>query len=95
MHAIDTNLLVYAHNTDSQFHEQAAAFVTKPMNERDSAGKLAVCLPAQVLTEFVYVVTWHRRQKPLSLSEAVRIVQDYLDTGVTIIYQREPRCRPS
>jgi len=36
MFAIDTNLLVYAHNKDSKFNEQAAAFVTKVMNERDS-----------------------------------------------------------
>ncbi len=29
--AIDTNLLVYAHNKDSKFHERAAAFVKKTL----------------------------------------------------------------
>jgi predicted nucleic acid-binding protein len=87
--AIDTNLLVYAHNTDSKFHEQAAAFIKKVMNQRDDEGKLSVCLPAQVLMEFIHVITWQRLEKPLSLSEAIRVVQDYMDTGILIIYQRE------
>ena len=33
--AIDANLLVYAHNTDSKFHKKAAAFIEKVMNERN------------------------------------------------------------
>jgi hypothetical protein len=59
------------------------------MNERDDEGKLSVCLPAQVLMEFIHVITWQRLEKPLSLSEAIRVVQDYIDTGILIIYQRE------
>ena len=87
--AMDANLLVYAHNTDSKFHEKAAAFMEKAMNERDNEGKLSVCIPAQVLMEFIHVITWQRLEKPLSLSEAIRVVQDYIDTGILIIYQRE------
>jgi len=34
-------------------------------------------------------MTWQRMQKPLSLSEAIRVVQDYVDAGVAIIHQRE------
>jgi predicted nucleic acid-binding protein len=59
------------------------------MNERDDDGKLSVCLPAQVLMEFIHVITWQRLEKPLSLSEAIRVVQDYIDTDILIIYQRE------
>ncbi len=33
-------LLVYAHNTDSKYHEKAAAFIEKVMNERNDEGKL-------------------------------------------------------
>lgn len=87
--AIDANLLVYAHNTDSRFHKQAATFMERVMNDRDSQGKLSVCLTAQVLMEFIHVITWQRLEKPLSLSEAISIVQDYLDTGILIIHQRE------
>ena len=65
MFAIDTNLLVYAHNTASEFHEHAARFVEHFMNRRDEAGKLSVCLPTQVLMEFVHVITWQRLETPL------------------------------
>ena len=49
MFAIDTNLLVYAHNQDSAFNEQAIAFLEKVMNERDEEGNPSVCIPSQVL----------------------------------------------
>ena len=89
MFAIDTNLLVYAHNTDSEFHKQAATFVTKVINERDHKGQHTICLPTQVLSEFVHVVTWQRVEKPLSIVEAIRVVRDYRDVGIPIIHQRE------
>ena len=87
MFAIDTNLLVYAHNTASEFNENAKRFLEKAMNERDEEGNLPMCLPAQVLMEFVHVITWQRLKAPLSLSAAIRVVQDYLGTGITIIHQ--------
>jgi len=59
------------------------------MNERDKEGNLSVCLPAQVLTEFLYVMTWQRLPKPISLLEAISIIQDYVDTGVIIVNQCE------
>ncbi|MEB4592510.1 PIN domain-containing protein [Candidatus Thiothrix sp. Deng01] len=86
MYALDTNLLVYAHNVDAPFHEAAKAFIEKVMNERDDEGKLAVCIPAQVLIEFINVITWTKLESPLSLPEALQIVQQYLDTGVTIVH---------
>lgn len=89
MFAIDTNLLVYAHNEDSEFSEKSAAFLERVLNERDEDGNPDVCIPAQVLTEFVNVITRHNIQSPLSLSEATCVVQDYLDTGVTIINHKE------
>ncbi len=85
MFAIDTNLLVYAHNEDSEFNEKASVFLEKVLNERDEDGNLNVCIPTQVLTEFVNVITRHNIQSPLSLSEATGVIQDYLDTGVAII----------
>lgn len=42
MFAIDTNLLVYAHNVDSEFHEKAFEFIEQTMNKRDETGKLSV-----------------------------------------------------
>lgn len=93
MFAIDTNLLVYAHNIASEFHEEAKAFLEKVMNKRDEEGRLSVCVPVQVLLEFVHVITWQRLQSPLSLSQAIQLVEDYVDTGVTIVHQRETQLR--
>jgi predicted nucleic acid-binding protein len=87
--AIDTNLLVYAHNTASEFNERAKRFLEKVINDLDEERNLSVCLPAQVLMEFVHVITWQRLKAPLSLSEAIRVVRDYLDTNITIIHQSD------
>jgi len=93
MFAIDTNLLIYAHNIASEFHIEAKSFLEKVMNERDEKGKLSVCVPVQVLLEFIHVITWQRLQSPLSLSQARQIVEDYVETGVTIVHQRETQLR--
>jgi uncharacterized protein len=58
------------------------------MNNRTVDGNLSVCLPAQVLMEFLNVITWHRLEAPLPLPTAMQIVQDYMDTGVTILYPK-------
>jgi len=89
MFAIDTNLLVYAHNKDSEFNEEASAFMEKVMNQRDEEGNLSICIPTQVLMEFVNVITRQNLEKPLSLSEAIDVVQEYVESGVSIINQRE------
>lgn len=86
MFALDTNLLVYAHNVDAPFHEAAKAFVEKVLNKRDSAGNLTICIPAQVLVEFLSVITWAKLESPLPLPVALRVVQQYMDTGVTIVH---------
>lgn len=87
MYALDTNILVYAHNASSPFHVSAKAFVESVMNNRDEFGQLSICIPAQVLLEFVNVITWQRLDTPLPLPIALQVVQDYLDAGVMILYQ--------
>lgn len=86
MYAIDTTLLVYAHNRGSKLHRQAKAFVEDALNSRNAEGKLSVCIPAQVLMEFLNVITWSRLEAPLPLADATKLVQEYLDTGISIIY---------
>lgn len=56
------------------------------MNERNSGGQLSVCFPAQVLMEFLNVITWHRLEAPLPLPDAIQVVQDYFAAGVSILY---------
>ena len=89
MFSIDTNLLVYAHNKDSEFNEKASSFLEKTMNARDEEGNLSVCMLSQVLMEFINVITRQNLKKPLSLLEAINVVQDYLETGIKIINQSE------
>ena len=89
MFSIDTNLLVYAHNKDSEYHEKAVTFLEKSMNERDEEGNVSVCLTAQVLMEFVNVITRQSLENPLSLSEAIQVINDYMGTGIKIVTHRE------
>jgi len=89
MFAIDTNILVYAHNKDSEFNEKATIFLEKVMNERDERGNLPVCIPTQVLIEFINVITRQNLKFPLSLKEAINVVQDYLNFDIQIINHLE------
>ena len=59
------------------------------MNEWDENGLLSVCVPVQVLMEFIHVITWQRLERPLSLAEALQVVEDYIDSGIIIVHQRE------
>lgn len=86
MYALDTNLLVYAHNTASPFHAKAKTFLESVMSERNEGGQLSICIPAQVFMEFLNVITWNRLEAPIPLADATEIIQDYLDTGVTILH---------
>ena len=88
MYAIDTNILIYAHNTDSMFNEMASEFLERVMNKRDETGKLSVCIPAQVVTEFINVITRQNTTQSIDLKTAISIVQDYLKTDVLIIHQK-------
>lgn len=88
MYALDTNLLVYAHNTDSPKHTSARQFLEMKLNQRDNTGNLTICIPSQALLEFINTITWSRLEAPLSLSNAVKIVEYYVDSGVPIIYPK-------
>lgn len=88
MFAIDTNILVYAHNTGASNHEVAKAFLQHVMNTKDENGELSVCIPSQVLVEFMNVITWTRLESPLSLSNAKFVVEDYLNSDAEIIYPK-------
>ncbi len=43
MFAIDTNLLIYAHNEDSELHQGAVTFLERVMNEQDDDGNPTIC----------------------------------------------------
>jgi uncharacterized protein len=93
MFSIDTNLLVYAHNQYSEFNKRAVFFFEKVLNERDKSGNLSVCLTTQVLIEFVNVITRQTLEKPLSIAQAIGIVNDYLACGIKIINPKNTQLR--
>jgi len=93
MFSIDTNLLVYAHNKDSEFHEKAIRFLEKVLNDRDENGEISVCLTTQVLIEFVNVITRQSLKKPISIPAAIQIINDYSASGIKIIGQRNTQLR--
>jgi predicted nucleic acid-binding protein len=84
--AIDTNILVYAHNKRSPFHEKAKTFVNFMLAEQND---IKICIPVQVFTEFLRIVTWQKLESPLSLPIAISLIQDYIDAGVCLLGQRE------
>jgi len=89
MFAIDTNILVYAHNVDSEYNQKASAFLERVLNERDEEENLTICTPAQVLLEFVNVITRQNLEKPLSLFDAIKAVRELMETGIKIIYHQD------
>ena len=69
-------------------YKESKRFIEDVMNKRDENGQLFVCIPTQVLLEFVHVVTWERLESPISLKKALTIVKEYLETGIRIIHQK-------
>ncbi len=76
MIAIDTNILVYAHRSDSPFHEAAANRV------REAAeGRAPWALPWPCVHEFLSVVTHPRiYDPPSSIRQATEQVDAWLDS---------------
>lgn len=88
MYAIDTNILVYAHNLTAPLHKESLAFIEKSVNTYNSQDSRSICIPSQVLVEFLNVITWSKVGSPLSLDHATEIVKDYLDSGIPIIHPK-------
>jgi predicted nucleic acid-binding protein len=88
-YAIDTNILVYAHNVRASRHREAKAFIERVMNERDAEGNLSICIPMQVLIEFISAITSQRVEKPLAIAQATSVIKKYLDSDISILIQRE------
>jgi hypothetical protein len=51
---------------------------------RPIASNAVVCLPSQALLEFLNTITRSRLESPLAMSDAVAVVQYYVDSGIPI-----------
>lgn len=77
----DTNILVYAHNQDSLFHNKSLSLVNRVL-----AGEIKGVLTQQNLLEFYSIITDRRRvTKPLSVIKAQELVEDYLELPFDVI----------
>lgn len=55
---------------------------------RDAVGNWTVCIPTQVLLEFMNTITWSRLKSPLPISAAAEIVRYYVESGAPIIHAK-------
>lgn len=81
--AIDTNLLVYAHNEDNPYHNNAKNFLIELLKNNPQS----LCIPYQVFIEFINVLT-KRVAKPLSVQQAILLAEYYQSLDIQIIYPK-------
>ena len=81
MIALDTNLLVYAHRRDAEWHAEAARHVTEL-----AEGRAAWAIPWPCIHEFLGVVTHARIFAPTStLAEAIGQVEAWLESPTLVL----------
>ena len=81
MIATDTNILVYAHRVDSEWHERAKSCI-----ERLAEGRVAWGIPWPCVHEFLAIAT-HRRiyDPPSTVNEAVDQIETWLEAPVAVL----------
>lgn len=78
---IDTNILAYANNKDSQFHTTCLTLVEKAIN-----GEIEAVVAIQNLTELYAVITDKRRvEHPLSPQKAKELIEFYKQSNIRVI----------
>ena len=71
---IDSNILIYAGNEDSEYHTRASEVMRKM-----SVGEIQACIAYQSLYEFYAVITDPKRvEKPVSLQTAREATEQYM-----------------
>lgn len=81
MIAIDTNILVYAHRRDSQWHESAAALM-----KSFAEGRIEWAIPWPCIHEFLAIVTHPRIYEPPSTTkQALEQVDAWLDAPSLVL----------
>jgi hypothetical protein len=81
LNAIDTNILVYAHRRDSEWHEPAAALI-----KRLAENRVTWAIPWACLHEFLAIVTHPRIYDPPSTTtQAAGQVSAWLDSPSLVV----------
>jgi len=72
---VDTNILVYATNKNSIFHQKAKSFLEKELPS------YSLCLSLQNLIEFYAIITNPKKiEKPLSQNQAILVIQKFIES---------------
>lgn len=85
MYLLDSNILIYAHNTASPFHKISRLILMEVL-----AGKIEGCVSFQNLYEFYSIITDPKRfEKPLSSKDARKVLRTYLNAdNISKIYTK-------
>jgi uncharacterized protein len=87
MYAIDTNILVYAHNLSSPLYQKARGFLKSILLKANGTEKTIIGIPLQVCAEFMNVCTRQNVGTPLSIPEAISIIRLYTEVlEISVIY---------
>jgi predicted nucleic acid-binding protein len=79
---IDTNILVYAYNEDTPFHEKALQILENALNKNINAA-----IADKNLFEFFAVITDEKRiENPVTIIEAIEIIDFLVNSNIKIIY---------
>lgn len=74
---LDTNILVYGHQEQSEFHTRARSILLQGFE-----GKVPMCVCPQVLMEFYSTITNPKRvTNPAPPEEAIEEIEKYLNNG--------------
>ncbi len=86
MIAVDTNILVYAHRRDSEWHEPAAACLREL-----AEGSASWALPWPCVHEFFSIVTHERIYSPPSTpARALQQISAWLESPTTMLLSESP-----
>src|SRR5580704_3919294 len=86
MIVVDANVLLYAHNAESPFHDRARRWVEGALSGTESIG-----FSWSVIGAFIRIATNHRAfERPLTITQAVEIVESWFASAVAVVLQPGP-----
>ena len=86
---LDTNILVYASDKDSPFHQKA-----KEIRDKANKGEIKACITPQILSEFYSAVTNPKNKNSISPAQAKKEIENYLEaTAILKIFIKETTTR--
>ncbi|EHO40233.1 PilT protein domain protein [Caldithrix abyssi DSM 13497] len=78
---IDTNIIIYAFNLDSEFNNQALRIMEDAIN-----GEMKAYIADKSLYEFFAIITDSKRvEKPITVKEAIEVINFIISSNIKLI----------